>query len=187
MDEWICFGQVTERASIMRAAIVIGLFVSLCGFASADDVQFVEINQVRLYQPDAVLKDRVGDDSAPLARYMSGLATTLALSLKKPDHSAPKGLLVVVGVKPGKKSKVWCDAVEGEIPADELAQLEKKLAADPPIAVKDGPIAFAIEFRLWHEKPEKFPEAPKAWTAAMKKSERTISVPDGLFKVIWPD
>ena len=55
------------------------------------------------------------------------------------------------------------------------------------MAVKEGPIAFAVEIRLWGQKPGRFPEMPKAWVEAAKKSKEPLMVPDGLFKVVWPE
>ena len=55
------------------------------------------------------------------------------------------------------------------------------------MAVKEGPIAFAVEIRLWGQRLGRFPEMPKAWVEAAKKSKEPLMVPDGLFKVVWPE
>jgi hypothetical protein len=55
------------------------------------------------------------------------------------------------------------------------------------IVNKNGPIAFALELGLRGEMPEEFPVMPQSWTDAAKASKEPLLVPDGLFKVIWPD
>ena len=104
----------------------------------------------------------------------------------KTEKPKAKGV-VAVGVKPGKKARVWCEAVDGDIPPETLTELDKKLGDVPPVAVKQGPIAFAVEIKLSGQKPEKFPEMPEAWSEAAKKSKEPLMIPDGLFKVVWPD
>ena len=171
----------------MRAVAVVFLIV-LCPLTGrADEKKVVDLNSIRLYLPDAALRQRLGADASPLAKYIKALQTELTAFWQKADQPKAKGLLVAVGVKPGKKSRVWCDAIEGQIPAEVLAKLEKRLAAVPAVAVKEGPIAFAVEIRLWGQKLGRFPEMPKAWVEAAKKSKEPLMVPDGLFKVVWPE
>ena len=146
-----------------------------------------ELNSIRLYLPDAKLRERIGEDVAPLADYTKALQAELtALSAKSPPTTA-KGLFVTVGVKPGKRAKVWCEAVEGDIPADTLATMEKKLGEVPCLEVDHGPIAFALEIRLGGQKPDKFPVMPKAFAEAAERAGNGLLVPERVFKVIWPD
>ena len=169
----------------MRAtALVYCLVYALAG--QAQEKKVVELNGIRLYLPDDTLRKRLGDDASPLSNYIKSLQKEAEAFWKKTDQPKAKGLFIAVGVKPGKKAKVWCDAIDGEIPADVLAKLEKRLSEVPAVAVKEGPIAFAVEIHLWGQKPEKFLELPKAWVEAAKKSKDPLMVPDGLFKVIWP-
>jgi hypothetical protein len=147
----------------------------------------VELNSIRLYLPDNLLRQRLGDDASPLTGYIKAMQKEMAAFWDKAEKPKAKGLFVAVGVKPGKKPRVWCEAVDGEIPTATLAKLEEKLRAVPAVAVKQGPIAFAVEINLRGQKPEKFPELPNAWREAGKKSKEPLMVPDGLFKVVWPD
>jgi hypothetical protein len=171
----------------MRAVGVACWFACLAAVGHAQEKKVVELNSIRLYLPDATLRQRLGDDATPLAGYIKSLQKEGDAFWAKAEQPKAKGLLVAVGVKPGKKARVWCDAVDGEIPAETLARLEKKLAEVPAVAVQQGPIAFAVEIKLWGAKPEKFPEMPKAWVEAAKKSKERLLVPDALFQIVWPD
>jgi hypothetical protein len=170
----------------MRAvSLLVGLALSVA-VGHAQEKKVVELNSIRLYLPDDKLRQRIGE-ADPLVTYIKAIQKEAETFWAKADQPKAKGLLIVVGVKPDKKAKVWCEAVDGEIPADTLTKLEKQLSEIAPVTVKDGPIAFAVEVKLSGQKPEKFPEMPKAWAEAAKKSKEPLLVPDGLFKVIWPD
>jgi hypothetical protein len=171
----------------MRAIAAACWVACLAAVSQAQEPKVVDLNSVRLYLPDETLRQRLGDNVSPLGEYIKLLQKETAAFCDKAEKPKAKGLLITVGVKPGKKARVWCDAVDGEVPAETLAQLEKKLEEVAPVAIKHGPIAFAVEIKLWGQKPEKFPEMPKAWKEAAKKSKEPLLIPDGLFKAIWPD
>jgi hypothetical protein len=171
----------------MRAVVVVCGIACFAIVVQAQEKKVVELNSIRLYLPDKALRQRLGDDASPLADYIKALQKEAAAFWEKGEQPMAKGLLIAVGVKPGNKARVWCDAVDGEIPAETLTKLEEKLGGVPAVAVKEGPIAFAIEIKLWGQTPAKFPELPKAWSEAAKKSKEPLMVPDGLFKVIWAD
>ena len=147
----------------------------------------VDLNLVRLYLPDSELHRRLGDDVTPLADYIKVLVSTTTKYWNKSPEPEAKGLLIAVGVKPGKRSRVWCDAVDGKIPAGTLAELEKILSEVPAIDVREAPMAFAIEIRLGTKTVKEFPMFPAVWSEAIKKSGDQFTIPDGLFKIIWPD
>jgi hypothetical protein len=96
--------------------------------------------------------------------------------------------LIAVGIKSRKNSRAWCQAVDGDAPAELLQLLEKELAKVEAVDLKKGPAGFAMEVNLFGPKPEKYPEFPQSWVDAAKKSEtKLILPPDDLFKTIWPD
>jgi hypothetical protein len=177
----------TARRCLVRAVATACWLACLVGAGQAQETKVVDLNRVRLYLPDAALRQRLGDDASPLADYSKSLHKETAAYWDRAEKPKAKGLFVVVGMKPGKKARVWCEAVDGEIPPEALTKLEKKLGDLPAVAVKQGPIAFAVEMKLWGRTPEKFPEMPKTWVEAAKMSKEPLMIPDGLFKVVWPD
>jgi len=151
------------------------------------DKKDFELNQLRLYVPNPDLPKRLGEDVEPLVNYIKSLDDPLQRWLEKEQPQA-KGLLIAVGIKAGKKSRVWCQAVEGDIPAAALQRLEEELGKVATIDLKKEPVAFGLEVILGGQKVEKFPEFPTVWLDALKQSKvKVIVPPDELFKLIWAD
>jgi tetratricopeptide (TPR) repeat protein len=146
-----------------------------------------EHKQLRLYVPIPELPKRIGEDVEPLANYIKSLDDPIQRWLEKEKPQA-KGLLIAIGIKSGKKSRAWCQSVEGDIPADALQRLEADLGKVQTIELKKQPVAFGMEVVIRGQKVEKFPEYPTVWLDALKKSKGKIIIPpDELFKEIWPD
>ncbi len=166
---------------------VIALAVILCaGLARAEERSVVKLNSVRLYLPDAQMEERVGD-VGPLVDYMKALQREAATFWGASKRTAAKGVLAVVGVRPDGKVRVWCDAVDGDVPPDILQGFRSALERVQPVRVKNGPVAFALELGLWDQMPSEFPVMPEAWNAAFRNAKEPLLIPDGLFKVIWPE
>jgi hypothetical protein len=167
------------------------LAVALLGVASvgtADEPKAAEVNSIRLYVPIPQLEDRFGSDVEPLAKYIKALEKRTEELLAKEKAPPAKGLLVAVGIKSKKVTRVWCEAVEGEAPAELLRRVEMELAKVEGIDLKKGPAGFALEIKLFGKKPDKYPEFPDVWVEAAKKAKTKLLLPpDDLFKSIWPD
>jgi hypothetical protein len=156
--------------------------------AAADEATGVELHQLRLYVPTSEMPKRVGDDVKPLVNYIRALQKSAEECLASVKPAAAKGLLIAVGIKPGKKARVWCEGVEGEMPAAVLRKLEQELGKVEAVPVKNGPVAFGMEVKLREQAVQRFPEFPAAWVEAARRSKTRVLVPpDELFKVIWPD
>jgi hypothetical protein len=84
---------------------------------AVDETKGIELKQLRLYVPGLELPKRVGADVMPLVQYIKALQKATAQCLASEKLAKAKGLLIAVGIKPGKKARVWCESVEGEIPA----------------------------------------------------------------------
>src|SRR5262245_11474692 len=174
--------EVPVRTKMMALVVIF-----CAGLARAEERSAVKLNSVRLYLPDAQMEERVGADVGPLADYMKALQREAATFWGASKRTAAKGVLAVVGVRPDGKVRAWCDAVGGDVPPDTLERFRLALERVQPVRVKNGPIAFALELGLWDQMPSEFPEMPEAWTAVFRNAKEPLLVPDGLFKVIWPD
>ena len=147
----------------------------------------IEINTVRLYLPESEFQRRVGPDATPLTEYIRRLAMEAdAFWQTRPEPQAG-GVLVGVGVGLGRESRVWCESVAGDMPAEEIKDLEEQLDSISPLEVQNGPIAFGIEIRLAGRTGFEFPPFPKAWSDAAMQSGKPVMIPDGLFELIWPE
>ncbi len=147
-----------------------------------------DINAVRMYVPNPQLAERFGEDIESLAKYVKAVEKKANDILAKETKPKAKGLLIAVGIKSKKNTRVWCQAVDGEIPEELLKKLETELAKIEAVDLKKSPAGFGLEIKLFGQKPEKFPEFPKLWVDAAKKTDKGILIPpDELFKSIWPD
>jgi hypothetical protein len=154
----------------------------------ADAAKVAALTKLRLYVPGPDLPRRLGDDVKPLVAYIKSLEQAVAKALEQEELPDAKGLLIAVGIKPGKVARAWCQSVGGEVPEDVLRRLEKHLAQVETIAVKGGAFAFAMEVSLRGRSVDSFPEFPSAWSDAARRSGAIrIAPPDDLFKIIWPD
>lgn len=155
--------------------------------AVAEEPRPVAIHSLRLYLPEEALRARLGEDVTPLATYARALHAAAARHWQTAPPSTATGILLAVGVKPGRRSRIWCEAVGGTVPAASLEKMQRDLGAIEPLAVKNGPVAFAIELQLGSGPAPLFLDAPTAWKEASRRAGRALAVPDELFPLIWPD
>lgn len=128
-----------------------------------------------------------GSDAQSLSEHIARLMAVTSDLLGEQAEEGASGMLIAVGVKPGRKARVWCEAAGGKLSVFFLSFLEKELAKVPPIDVINGPIAFIVKVALWDRQAAGFPELPTEWTVAAAAEGKVFSIPDGLFKLIWPD
>jgi hypothetical protein len=152
--------------------------------------EYFQHRMIRLYQPEHKLNERTPDGIEEVAAYMQALelAGEQYLSRLGRDFGS-MGILVAAGVKPGGRTRVWCDQVGGEIPADVWQELVKALESAgqdirPSVA---GRVAFALEWSLGAGPATGFPMGPSAWVEAARSADRSLSVPDELFDAVFPD
>jgi uncharacterized protein YggU (UPF0235/DUF167 family) len=173
---------------VSRVGLLVTLLACFASTARCEDPKPADLNQLRLYVPIPQLEDRFGKDVEPLANYIKALEKRAGEILAKEKQPKAKGLLIAVGIKSKKNTKIWCQAVDGDAPAELLQVLEKELAKVEAVDLKKGPAGFAMEVNLFGRKPDKYPEFPQSWIDAAKKSETKLLLPpDDLFKAIWPD
>ena len=167
---------------------LVGALLCVTSAVAAEEPKTAELNQLRLYVPIPQLEDRFGKDVEPLAAYIKALEKRAGEVLAQEKQPKAKGLLIAVGIKSKKSTRIWCEAVEGDAPAELLQLLEKELAKIEAVDLKKGPAGFALEINLFGRKPDKYPEFPKSWVEAAKKTKTMLLLPpDDLFKAIWPD
>jgi hypothetical protein len=143
---------------------------------------------VRLYQTDSELAGRMPGGTSALAAYIKTLVWVGTEYFGRLGHDfGSLGILVAVGVKPSQCVKQWCEVIAGTIPADVWSTFVNLLsgAGSGVIPVVRAPIAFALETRLGRG-PDAFPQVPRSWSEAAAGHESGLSVPDGLFELIFP-
>ena len=141
-----------------------------------------------LYVRTADIETRFGTDPKPLADYVNTMKGRVDAIMAAAEPGTAKGLLVGVGIKAGRRSKLWCQAVEGEIPAPLLRTIERELGEIATVDLKVSPAGLGLKFGLNGSAPTKWPEVPERWNdAALSTRSKVLVPPDDLFKILWPD
>ena len=143
-----------------------------------------ERDPVFLYQPDAPLRARLSSaqNLAAHIQRLQAVGTAFFAS-----EQTPETLDVVVGLKPGKKVKVWFVSSRRNSSDKALMTLRRKLEAVKPCDVHGGPVAFALRWNIAGIKGPDFNghlPIPKEWRIA---GDKNLIVPDGVFERIWRD
>src|SRR5437588_11490214 len=120
-----------ERAWMIAVSCLVAGAIA----AAAQELPPAALNQLRLYVPIPQLDERFEDVKA-LASYIKALEAKAAEVLGKEQKPQAKGLLIAVGIKAKTKTRVWCQAVDGEAPAELLGKLEKELAKVEAVNLK---------------------------------------------------
>lgn len=170
-----------------RLASCVAVAFCVASVSAADEPQTAKLNQTNMYVPIPQLTERFGKDAKPVSVYIKELEKRTGEILAKQKQPAAKGLLIAVGIKSKKNTRVWCEAVDGEAPAELLQLLEKELTTIEAVDLQKSPAAFGLEINLFGQKPDQYPEFPKSWVDAAKKMGARVVPPDDLFKSIWPD
>jgi OmpA family len=148
-----------------------------------------QLRGIVLYQPNAMLVARLGANGArPLSNYIGQIKVSLASVIAAAPPQPGVTAALVVGVKPSGAVRTWLVAPAGSLPAALAAQLQTAAQAVPPMAVQNGPIAFALVFNAWGGGA---PITDAQHPAPMPPEWRTgapgpVLVPDGVFARIWP-
>lgn len=146
-----------------------------------------ELKQLRMYVPLQQVQERLGPEPLQFANYVKALEKKAAEIVAAHSAVDAPGLLIAVGIKSPTKTRIWCQAVEGELPPELLEQLQTELAAIKACALKKSPMAFGLEIGLNGESPTAFPQVPAAWQEeAIRTNTQVLNPPDELFKTLWP-
>jgi hypothetical protein len=143
-------------------------------------------DNIGLVQSQSDLVARLGDTSV-LKDYVKVFASAVQSALSGADRGDARGLLVAVGLKPGKKIRAWLEPIEGALPETTLKKLDDTLARVLAIEVTGGPVAFILKGNLWDRKAERYPDLPAAWSTVKDASGKPATSLDEIFVVIWPE
>jgi hypothetical protein len=169
-------------------AVFIGGLVSASSLAQA--AQGFEMSNVVLYQPDDVLRSRLGGDVPSLVDYISRVNTAAAGEFSQHTDAPGTSGAIVVAVKPNGSSRVWLELGENKLPEGLAIRLKSQLERLSPMKVHAGPVAFAIIFQAWGggtpiTTPEQPAPFPVEWREAVVGPEPGV-VPDTILEAIWP-
>lgn len=164
------------------------LFVLSLLLANASGVDGYKTDNLVLYQPDEVLRERVPSAQA-LADYYKQVEALAEEQFKQ--HSKPADLDIVIAIKPARRVKCWFICSDEKLDK-ELADLRKKVEAIQPLEISGGSFAFAIRGQLaggLEAKDAKLSgqPIPVEWKEAAKNVKKPLRLPEGFLKLVWPD
>ena len=152
--------------------------------------QYFQLGALRLYQPESILQERLRSGVAELGAYCKALAWVGEEYFGQLGQDfGSMGVLIVVGIKPGKRVRLWCEQVDGDIQPDIWQVFVQLLegAGQNVLPTVLGPVACALECLLGTGPSTGFPMGPSIWREAARSAAETLTIPDALFEVVFPD
>jgi hypothetical protein len=148
----------------MQIRTIFSLLLGIALAASVRSATDFERDRVFLYQPDADLRARLEsvEDLTAYIKRLQAAGTSFFASEQKPES-----LDVVVGVKPGKRVKIWFISSRRPSQDKELRALRRKLEAVRPCSVRGGAVVFALNWTIAGAKP-----------IAKRKAESPFPIPE---------
>ena len=152
--------------------------------------EYFQLGKLRLYQPDSNLRERLPSGVAELAAYcktLTWVGTEYFARLGQDFGSM--GILIAVGIKPGKRIRLWCEQIDGDIPPDIWQVFVELLegAGQNVLTTVSGPVACALEYLLGAGPSTGFPIGPSIWQEAARSAAKDLEIPDTLFEIVFPD
>lgn len=166
--------------------VLLAIFLSI-GFPKLLPAENAKYSAL-FYQPDAVMRQRLGDVHA-LAQFLANVGKKCEASF---TSSQPEAFDVVIVVKPGGKSRVWfCSSLPNFLP--DRTKLKAAIEAERAPSVKEGPVAVALMFDLNGFKRKTQSDGkpvapiPEEWRAKGRELKKNLLIPDGVIPLVWPD
>ena len=152
--------------------------------------EYFQLGALRLFQPDSTLQERLPSGVTDLAAYCKTLTWvgTEYFGRLGQDFGS-MGVLIAVGIKPGKRIRLWCEQIDGDITPDVWQVFVELLegAGQNVLPTASGPVACALECLLGAGPSSGFPIGPSIWQEAARSAAKHLVIPDDLFEVVFPD
>lgn len=151
------------------------------------------VHQAVLFQPDLILRERLGGDGLIATFYLKQLETEARKILEAlPPGAGCSGVLIAT-TRPGSPAKIWF-AFPGakRLPLPLRAELEKKLAQVPAPIPTGGAVAMGLAFSVWggdresQELMRHGPPIPDAWRLVVARSRKPGLPFDEMLALAWP-
>ncbi len=151
------------------------------------------VHQAVLFQPDLILRERLGGDGLIATFYLQQLET----EARKLFEAAPRGQgcsgVLIATVRPGSAAKIWfAFPAAKRLPLPLRLEIEKKLALVPAPIPTGGPVAMGLAFSAWggdkeaQEMMRQGPPVPDAWRLVMARSRKPGMPFDDMLALAWP-
>ena len=179
-----------------HSALALGSMIALSAVAPTPapptpPTAFV-VHQAVLYQPDLLLRERLGGDGLIATFYLKQIET----EAKKILAAAPRGEgcsgVLIATVRQGSPAKIWfAFPAAKRLPLPLRLELEKKLALVPAPIPTGGPVAMGLAFSAWggdkesQEMMRQGPPVPDAWRLVVARSRKPGMPFDEMLGLAW--
>ena len=170
----------------MRAAWCAARAAALIGAAAlAHAAEPYTKHNVVLLQGSSVLEARVASVDA-MAEYIRAVETAARQAVLAAPTPRPAAGFIVVAVQPGPRARVWLDF--DSAPSFETSRLlVDKIAAVPPMEVRNGPVVFALKVGLWDAfESKRLAPSPPSWKAVTQQAGKQLEI-DELMERLFRD
>ncbi len=159
---------------------------SPAGTEAPDKTAAFFVHQIMLYQPDEVLRQRVGNVSI-LGSFLKRVEEEANQFWSALPPGESRAVLLVVALRPGGRSRFWPEENPPGLDRRSVEEVVARLQRLPPPLVHSGPVAVALQASLWSQggKPGGWPFIPTEWQQAC--GQENLLVPDGVLKIVWPE
>jgi hypothetical protein len=177
--------------NLKHLSIGLTILIGLPGLCAGEPAKGFKTENLVLYQPDSVLRERL-PSVEDLASYVKRLQAVCGNFFA--DVETPETLDIIVALKPGRQSRVWFVSSTPSPSGMSRESLRVKLEAVTPVEVRYGPVAFAISAKIAGGSGNVpkgdgayQPPIPKEWQEAAKGQKEPLVIPDGFLALVWPD
>lgn len=118
-------------------------FILTLLFSSFGTLSATKADQIFLYLPDYLIKERVVDQQQ-FMQYVGTVKTTLISELDNKVNGVKFSFGLIVGVRPNNESKIWYKFIEGDIGDSLKSEITKKIQSISVPNVIGGVMPFAI-------------------------------------------
>ena len=154
----------------------------------------VTLASITLYTPEPIFAQRLPDVSV-FSDYLKTIVADADSYCAPLPHREPQTAELVVALKPSGKSRFWCEFSSDVFPQERVRELELRLARLPTPSVRHGPVAALLHLSVYGGTNQaRINQAdgsmyfPKQWKdAASKEAGQTVTVPDGILDLVWPE
>lgn len=178
-------GSGSHRISTLLTLFAVAVLLTSCASPrNTPDAPTFAGGRVTLLQPDTVVATRVNPET--FASYLKAVRAAADEYWRSLPGQKPRAPFVYVAIKPGMKSRIWCDlplAPEGDSRA---TGLERRLSKIPAPAVQGGLVIVAIT-PVTPDAPADGMSVvlPRSWSKSMAGKKATTV--EEMVALVWKD
>lgn len=178
-------GSGWHPISTLLASVAIAVLLASCASPqNSPDAPTFAGGRVRLLQPDSVVATRVNPDT--FASYLKAVRAEADEYWRSLPGQKARAPFVYVAIKPGMKSRIWCDLPLAPEDDSRATGLERRLSKIPAPSVQGGLVIVAIT-PVTPDAPADGMSVvlPRSWSKALAGKKATTV--EEMVALVWKD